>query len=77
MNILITILASLILTVTHTLFDFRPESNLDSWRIVDDVVMGGRSDGRFYIGDEGHAVFNGIVSLENNGGFSLVRYRFP
>jgi hypothetical protein len=36
--------------------------------------MGGRSDGRFYIGNGGHAVFEGTVSLENNGGFSSARY---
>jgi len=45
-----------------------------NWRVVDDVVMGGRSAGTFGLNPEGHAVFEGTVSLENNGGFSSVRY---
>jgi len=57
-----------------TLFDFSKDSNPANWSIVDDVVMGGRSDGHFEINQEGHGVFYGEVSLENNGGFSSVRY---
>lgn len=59
-----------------TIFNFDRESDLQDWLVVDDVVMGGRSDGRFYLSEEGHGVFTGEVSLENNGGFSSVRYRF-
>jgi hypothetical protein len=59
-----------------TIFNFNPESDLQDWLVVDDVVMGGRSDGRFYLNEEGHGVFTGEVSLENNGGFSSVRHRF-
>ncbi len=59
-----------------TIVDFNQNSDLKYWRVVDDVVMGGRSDGGFYLNEEGHAVFQGKVSLENNGGFSSVRYRF-
>ena len=59
------------------LFDFDSNSDLSNWRIVDDTVMGGRSDGNFGINTAGHGVFQGEVSLENNGGFSSVRYRFP
>jgi len=58
------------------LFDFTKESDLSNWYIVDDVVMGGRSDGYFEINEKGHGLFHGEVSLENNGGFSSVRYRF-
>ena len=58
------------------LFDFNKNADLSNWAIVDDVVMGGRSDGYMEINPEGHAVFYGEVSLENNGGFSSVRYRF-
>ncbi|GLR19946.1 CIA30 family protein [Portibacter lacus] len=58
------------------LFDFNKDSSLDQWVVVDDNVMGGRSDGRFLLNDNGHAVFKGEVSLENNGGFSSVRYSF-
>jgi hypothetical protein len=58
------------------LFDFGKDSDLANWSVVDDVVMGGRSEGHFEINSEGHAVFHGDVSLQNNGGFSSVRYRF-
>ncbi len=58
------------------LFDFNHGSDLSNWTVVDDVVMGGRSEGSFALSEEGHVVFQGIVSLENNGGFSSVRYRF-
>ncbi|MEM8888221.1 MAG: CIA30 family protein [Bacteroidota bacterium] len=58
-----------------TLFDFTSESDLDNWVVRDDVVMGGRSSGSLSINQAGNGVFNGRVSLENNGGFSSVRYR--
>ena len=40
---------------------------------VDDRVMGGRSASRFRVTREGIGVFEGVVSLENNGGFASVR----
>ena len=58
------------------LFDSKKETNLNSWVIVDDVVMGGRSAGSFHFNDVGDLVFKGDVSLKNNGGFSSIRYRF-
>ncbi|XLS28159.1 CIA30 family protein [Flavobacteriaceae bacterium M23B6Z8] len=58
-----------------TVFDFTKDADISSWQVVDDVVMGGRSDGNFYLNSEGHAIFEGNVSLENNGGFSSVRHR--
>ncbi|MEZ4887828.1 MAG: CIA30 family protein [Chitinophagales bacterium] len=67
-----------ILTIVHsfTLFDFHKNSSLNNWKVVDDVVMGGRSSGEFYLNSEGNGVFEGAVSLENNGGFSSLRYNF-
>ena len=59
-----------------TLVDFNEQSAIDNWYIVDDVVMGGRSAGSFSLSPEGHGIFTGEVSLENNGGFSSVRHRF-
>ena len=59
-----------------TLFDFDKNSDLSQWKTVDDVVMGGRSDGNFYLSKAGHGVFTGTISTENNGGFSSVQYRF-
>lgn len=52
------------------LFDF---SHRDArWRVTDDVVMGGASQGSVYF-DDGTMVFSGELSLANNGGFSSVR----
>ena len=55
------------------LFDFSSGSTLSNWYVMDDVVMGGRSQGQFDTTNEGFAQFYGNVSLENNGGFSSVR----
>lgn len=61
---------------TQLIFDFHTQSDINNWRVLDDVVMGGRSSGSFTIDENGHGVFKGKVSLENNGGFSSLRYRF-
>lgn len=58
------------------IFDFNTQSDIQDWLVTDDVVMGGVSSGTFKLTDEGFGVFSGNVSLENNGGFSSVRYRF-
>lgn len=59
-----------------TIFDFNTQSDIQDWLVTDDVVMGGISSGSFMLTDEGYGIFSGSVSLENNGGFSSVRYRF-
>jgi NADH dehydrogenase [ubiquinone] 1 alpha subcomplex assembly factor 1 len=59
-----------------TIFNFNNTSDISNWNIVDDVVMGGRSNGTFSLSDKGKGIFKGIISLENNGGFSMVQYRF-
>ena len=58
------------------IFQFNSDSNIDNWRILDDVVMGGRSSGEFKLNDQGIGEYSGDVSLENNGGFSSLRYYF-
>ncbi len=73
------LLSTIILTITMAtslIFAFNENSNIQNWRIVDDVVMGGRSSGSFKLSPEGQGLFEGRVSLENNGGFSSVRYGF-
>ena len=72
------LLALLILSLSadETIFDFKKDSDLEAWRVVDDVVMGGRSAGSLTLSPEGHGLFKGYVSLENNGGFSSIRCRF-
>ncbi len=57
------------------LFDFGTLENMNDWLIVNDGVMGGLSGSRFVLSDSNTAVFSGIVSLENNGGFASVRTR--
>ena len=58
------------------IFDFNSQSDLQNWMITDDIVMGGKSFGRFKISPDGFGVFEGRISLENNGGFSSVRHQF-
>ena len=57
-----------------SLFNFDTNTKASSWQIVDDGVMGGLSKGDFHISADGHGVFSGRISLENNGGFSSVRH---
>ena len=57
------------------IFDFKKNSNINDWKIVDDIVMGGKSAGTFKLDTDGFGVFEGHISLDNNGGFSSVRYR--
>jgi len=60
---------------SQEIYNFSTQSNPEDWFVVDDRVMGGRSQGRMQVTQDGHAIFEGKVSLENNGGFSSVRYR--
>jgi hypothetical protein len=55
------------------LFDFQAATGPVAWQVVNDDVMGGVSTSRFQILANGGAVFSGMVSLENNGGFASVR----
>lgn len=61
-------------TSALTIFDFSPQSSLNQWYIVNDGVMGGLSQGALELTDEGHGLFKGKVRLENNGGFTSIRY---
>ena len=58
------------------IYDFNKDSAPRDWRIIDDGVMGGVSQGKFSIDADGNGVFEGTISLENNGGFSSMRYSF-
>jgi len=61
---------------TDTIFKFEKTSDITNWTVVNDDVMGGKSSGAFTLNETGHGVYTGHVSLENNGGFSSLRYRF-
>ncbi|WP_420460996.1 CIA30 family protein [Neolewinella sp.] len=56
-----------------SIYDFRKGTPM-AWRVQDDTVMGGVSQGQVEMTDKGHARFYGHVSLENNGGFSSILY---
>lgn len=62
----------------RVLFDFTKSEDQNTWRAVNDGVMGGRSRGQPRIrGAEGKLEFFGTLSLENNGGFSSIRSAAP
>ncbi|AGC78489.1 complex I intermediate-associated protein 30 (CIA30) [Nonlabens dokdonensis] len=58
------------------LFDFNKKSDISSWNIVDDRVMGGISQSHFSLTTSGHGKFYEFVTTESNGGFSSVDYDF-
>lgn len=78
MNRVILIFTSLIFMQLphHSIVDFSKKYDISSWRVVDDVVMGGVSQGNFKIDKNGNGLYFGEISLENNGGFSSLRYGF-
>ncbi len=55
------------------IFDFQTATNSTKWQVVNDDVMGGVSTSQFQLLTNGGAIFSGVVSLENNGGFASVR----
>jgi len=46
---------------------------IDNWSIVNDDVMGGISTSEITINEKNKLVFQGNLSLENNGGFASIR----
>jgi NADH dehydrogenase [ubiquinone] 1 alpha subcomplex assembly factor 1 len=55
------------------IFDFSSADQAEVWRIVNDGVMGGRSESQFLARGDSTVTFSGTVSLENSGGFASVR----
>lgn len=76
MNQFLGIIILTVLMNRPLIFDFNKNAEINDWKIIDDVVMGGKSSGTFKLSPEGFGAFEGTVSLENNGGFSMVRYQF-
>ena len=72
---LLTVISNITATAKENMITNFSEDGTDSlkWRITDDRVMGGRSQGKFEITNQGTMRFSGNLSLENNGGFSSVR----
>jgi NADH dehydrogenase [ubiquinone] 1 alpha subcomplex assembly factor 1 len=72
-----TALALLFAMNTHAatdkiVYDFQNATNATAWQVVNDDVMGGVSTSSFCL-TNGVALFQGKVSLENNGGFASAR----
>ncbi len=56
------------------IFEFTKDADLQKWYVVNDTVMGGKSGAKMAVDADGHGLFQGHVSLDNNGGFSSIRY---
>ncbi|HWS60375.1 MAG TPA: CIA30 family protein [Flavobacterium sp.] len=76
MSLSIHLFTALFLFVMNpiVLVDFNKNSIIKDWSIVNDVVMGGKSNSNFKIDSEGNGSFTGTVSLDNNGGFCSVQH---
>jgi monofunctional biosynthetic peptidoglycan transglycosylase len=59
----------------RVLFAFEGDEGPGRWMIVNDGVMGGLSRSRIFLAEKNTAVFEGEISLANNGGFASVRSR--
>ncbi len=55
------------------LIDFADPGERSRWETVNDRVMGGISQGTITISGDKTAIFQGLLSLENDGGFASVR----
>ena len=55
------------------LFTFSTIEEIEYWRVVNDGVMGGLSKSQIVNSDNNTAIFKGVISLENNGGFASTR----
>ncbi len=76
MRTVLALLFVFVLGKDTELYNFTANNAANDWYVVNDGVMGGISQSRFTINAEGHGVFKGSVSIENNGGFASVQHRF-
>jgi monofunctional biosynthetic peptidoglycan transglycosylase len=63
------------MATTSQKIDFGKGKDGRSWLVVNDGVMGGLSEGNAQLTDNS-ILFQGNVSLDNNGGFSSLRSQF-
>ena len=63
--------------LSQHLFRFDSPAAVAAWGATDDRVMGGVSQSRMRFDPSGNAVFEGVMSLERNGGFASVRAAVP
>lgn len=55
------------------IIDFSSPDEHNMWEVINDGVMGGVSESRVIITENKTALFQGVVSLENYGGFASMR----
>jgi len=60
----------------RTLFEFTGKDPSPAWEATNDGVMGGLSKGGARLTEDG-MLFSGVLSLENNGGFSSIHADGP
>ena len=75
MKTIFPFLILLSLVVDPLKIDFGADKGGQDWRVVNDGVMGGLSEGKANF-TESSILFKGTVSLDNNGGFSSLRSDF-
>ena len=68
-------LYSVFIMKSQNVYLINPSENIgtNNWNIVNDDVMGGISNSEILINDKDNLVFQGYLSLENNGGFASSR----
>ncbi len=72
MKTVLIILIALMITSEEYSIDFGKNTGGSDWTVVNDDVMGGRSTSQAIMEDS-YLHFEGVVSLENNGGFASIR----
>jgi len=71
--VVIFIYLALIFPTQNSLkIDFGKEKDGHTWQIINDNVMGGMSNSKISF-TENSMLFEGVISLQNNGGFASVR----
>ncbi|MFK7799947.1 MAG: CIA30 family protein [Aureispira sp.] len=63
---------TILLTMLYATFTIDFGQTTNNWQIVNDTVMGGRSQSQVQYTNNS-VIFTGTVSLENNGGFASFR----
>lgn len=72
MKILLSVSLLFMLSTSKKAIDFGTKGNSSDWYVLNDAVMGGLSEGNL-TKKANSIIFEGSVSLENNGGFASIR----
>ncbi len=75
MQLLLPLVLMLFSAVSSLFFDLAEDKDAENWAVINDGVMGGKSRGKIQSLPKS-LLFEGVISLENNGGFSSLKRRF-